>query len=172
MRPGPKITWQPEAFFRFAATLAPASDQDTANRAFETLLWGLAQSGVTVLDDRIASAVFGGIIDQAKLSIIQQHAAYEESLSRKYGESIESVLERVPRLQQPLAALQLANERAESESGLKFVAQAIAKEAVKRAETAETELSQVQRFRRKLLDKQDRAAKRKRKARSGRKKKR
>ncbi|MGC2742926.1 MAG: hypothetical protein WA672_07045, partial [Candidatus Angelobacter sp.] len=172
LRPGPKITWQPEAFFRFAATLAPASDQNTANRAFETLLWGLAQSGVTVLDDRVASAVFGGIIDQAKLSIVQQHAAYEQSLSRKYGEPIESVLERVPRLQQPLAALQLANERAETESSLKAVAQAVAKEAVKRAETAETELSEVQRFRRKLQDKQDQAAKRKRKAHSGRKKKR
>jgi len=172
LRPGTKITWQPEAFLRFASTLAPTSDQEAADRAFETLVWGLAQSGMTVLDDRVASAVFGGVIDQAKLTIVEQHAAYEQSLSRKYGEPIESVLERVPRLQQPLAALQLANERAEAESSLRSAAQAIANEAVKRAGTLETELEEVQRFKRKMEEKKTEAQRRKRKARSHRKGKR
>jgi hypothetical protein len=148
----------------------PTSGQEDADRAFETLVWGLAQSGVTVLDDRIAGAVFGSVIDQAKLTISQQHAAYEQALARKYGESIERALERVPRLQQPLAALQLANERAETESNLRLAAQALASEAVKRAGTLEKELVEIQRFRKKMEQKKAEASKRKRKAQSHRKK--
>src|ERR1035441_770234 len=97
--PGQKITWQPEAFMRFAATLARTSDQKAADRAFDTLLWSLAQSGVVVLDDRIVANVFGGVIDQAKLTIAEQHAAYDKVLGDKYGEPIEKVLDRVPVLQ-------------------------------------------------------------------------
>ncbi len=170
--PGQKITWQPEAFMRFAATLAPTSDQKAADRAFDTLLWSLAQSGVVVLDDRIVASVFGGVIDQAKLTITEQHAAYEKALGDKYGEPIEKVFERVPAVQQPLAALQLANERAAKESELKETAQAIATEANRRAKAAESELADVQRYRRKLQEKQKEAEQRKRKGRSKPRKKR
>jgi hypothetical protein len=170
--PGPKITWQPEAFMRFAATLAPVTDQGAADRAFETLLWSLAQAGVVVLDDRIAASVFGGVIDQAKLTIAEQHAAYDKALGAKYGEPIEKVLERVPALQQPLAALQLANERADKESELREIAQAVASEANKRAKRAETELASVQRYQQKMQQKQMQAQQRKRKARSKPKRKR
>jgi hypothetical protein len=164
--PGQRITWQPEAFMRFAATLAPTSDQAAADRAFDMLLWPLAQSGVVVLDDRIAVTVFGGVIDQAKLTITEQHAAYEKALGEKYGEPIEKVLERVPALQQPLAALQLANERAAKESELREMAQAAALEANRRAKTAETELASVQRYQKKMHEKQREAEKRKRRGRS------
>ena len=157
---------------RFAATLAPTSDQKAADRAFDTLLWSLAQSGVVVLDDRIVASVFGGVIDQAKLTITEQHAAYEKALGDKYGEPIEKVFERVPAVQQPLAALQLANERAAKESELKETAQAIATEANRRAKAAESELADVQRYRRKLQEKQKEAEQRKRKGRSKPRKKR
>ena len=170
--PGQKITWQPEAFMRFAATLAPVTDQDAADRAFETLLWSLAQSGVVVLDDRIAASVFGGVIDQAKLTIAEQHAAYDKALGAKYGEPIEKVLERVPALQQPLAALQLANERAAKESDLREMAQAVATEANRRAKRAEDELASVQRYKQKMQQKQNQALQRKRKGRSKPKRKR
>jgi hypothetical protein len=171
IRSGPKITWHPEAFIRFASTLAPTSDQDAANRAFEVLLWSLAQSGVTVLDERVAASVFGGVIDEARLNIREQHKLYEEVLGAKYGESLEKVLEHVPPLYQPLAALQLANETAARESELRAQAQTVSAEAVKRATVAEAELSNVQRYRRKLREKQEEGQKRKRKARSKKKKK-
>jgi SIR2-like domain len=168
---GPKITWHPEAFIRFASTLAPASDQNAADRAFEVLLWSLAESGVTVLDERVAAGVFGGVIDEAKLNIREQHKVYEEVLGTKYGKSLEEVLDRVPPVHQPLAALQLANERAARESELRGQAQTAAAEAVKRAAAAEDELSTLQRYRRKLLEKQNEGKRRKRKALSKRKKK-
>jgi SIR2-like domain len=164
-----KITWQPEAFVRFASTLAPMPDEDAANRAFEVLLWSLAQSGVTVLDERVITGVFGGIIDQARMSITEQHHAYEEVLGAKYGESIEKVLERVAPSYQPLAALQLANERAELEAQLRTTAEQKAREATKRAATAETELSAVQVYRRKVRDKQEKGKRRKRRGRSKKK---
>jgi hypothetical protein len=169
---GQRITWQPEAFMRFAATLAPAADQEAADRAFETLLWSLAQSGVVVLDDRIATNVFGGIIDQARLVIGEQRAAYEKSLGEKYGEPIEKVLERVAPLQQPLAALQLANELAAKEAQLREVAQVTAAEANKRAKAAESELAELQKYRQKLREKQKKAEQRKRKGQSKPKRKR
>jgi hypothetical protein len=123
------------------------------------------------LDERVAAGVFGGVIDEARLSIREQHKAYEEVLGAKYGQSMEEVLERVPAVHQPLAALQLANERAARESELRAKAQAVAAEAVKRATVAEDELSTVQRYRRKLQEKHKKGQKRKRKARSQKKKK-
>lgn len=64
-----RITWQPEAFLRFASTLSAGGDSAAASRAFDSLLWGLAQSGLSLLDEKDAEKVFGGIIDQAIIDI-------------------------------------------------------------------------------------------------------
>jgi hypothetical protein len=106
------------------------------------------------------------------LTISDQRAAYEKALGDKYGEPIDRVLERVPVLQQPLAALQLANEMAAKELELRETAQAIAMEASKRAKAAEMELASLQRYRSKLQEKQRKAEQRKRKGRSKGKRKR
>ena len=42
------------------------------------LLWSLAQTGVSVLDDRVALEVFGGVIDQARLTLTEERAAYDK----------------------------------------------------------------------------------------------
>ena len=102
---GRRITWTSEAFVRFASTLGVASDQESADRAFDMLLWSLAQAGVSVLDDRVAVDVFGGVIDQARLTVTEERAAYDSVLGEKYGEPIQSVLDRVPRLQLPLGCI-------------------------------------------------------------------
>jgi hypothetical protein len=169
IRQGPKITWQPEAFLRFASTLIPITDEKAAEKAFGTLMWSIAQSGVTVLDSRVATRVFGGIIDQAQLTISEQHIAYDQVLADKYGSS-EMLMEQVPALDRPLVALQLANERAERESAMRVTAQAIAAEEKTRAARAEAELADLQKFRKKLQEKQNQAAQRKRKNRSRKKK--
>ena len=165
-----RITWTSEAFVRFASTLGVASDQDSADRAFDMLLWSLAQAGVSVLDDRVALGVFGGVIDQARLTVMEERAAYDNVLGDKYGEPIQSVLDRVPKLQLPLAALQLANERAVHETALRSQAQNIAGEAVKRAKVAEEKLKGVERYRRKQEQKRLKEQKRVRKAKSSTKK--
>ena len=171
IRPGVTITWQPEAFLRFASTLIPASGKEAAERAFSTLLWTIAQTGLTVLDDRLAVRVFGGIIDQAKLLISEQHIVYDEVLAEKYGTPIEKLIDQVPQLDRPLVALQLANERAEKESMLRSVAVAIAAEEKRRASKAEAELEKVGKLRKKLQVKEQQATARKRKNRSRKKRK-
>ena len=167
---GRRITWTSEAFVRFASTLGVASDQESADRAFDMLLWSLAQAGVSVLDDRVAVDVFGGVIDQARLTVTEERAAYDSVLGEKYGEPIQSVLDQVPRLQLPLVALQLANERAVHETALRNEAQNIAGEAVKRAKVAEERLKGVERYRRKQEQKRQKHEKRVRKAKSSAKK--
>ena len=167
---GAKITWQPEAFLRFASTLAPVADEQAAEKAFGTLMWTIAQSGLTVLDSRVAATVFGGIIDQAQLTIAEQHSAYDQVLADKYG-STQAVMEQAPALDRPLVALQLANERAERESAMRVAAQDSAAQAKSRAARAESELEELQRFRKKLQAKQNEATQRKRKNRSRKKRK-
>jgi hypothetical protein len=163
-----KITWQPEAFLRFASTLAPVADEQAAEKAFGTLMWTIAQSGLTVLDSRVAAAVFGGIIDQAQLTIAEQHSAYDQVLADKYG-STQALMAQVPELDRPLVALQLANERAEKESALRIAAQEATALAKSQAARAESELEALQKFRKKLQQKQNEAAQRKRKNRSRKK---
>lgn len=169
--PGQRITWRPEAFLRLLATLAPTIDQAAADKAFEALVWSLAQSGITVLDDRVVAQVFGGVIDQAKLTIQNEHVGYEKVLASKYGEPMDSVMNRVPPSQQPLAALQLANERSAKEAELRSFAQKTAEEATKQLAVAKAELRQLARFKQKLTKKQRQADQRKRKALSNTKRK-
>jgi hypothetical protein len=155
---------------RFASTLLPSTDEDAAERAFSTLLWTIAQSGLTVLDDRIAVGVFGGVIDQAKLLISDQHAAYDQALSEKYGTPISKVLDQVRPIDRPLAALQLANERAEQEAIQRATAEKQVVAETLRASRAEAELAKLEKFRAKLQKKQNESAARKRKSRSKKKK--
>ncbi len=147
---GTRITWQPEAFLGFASTLAPAADPQAADQAFETLLWGLAQSGLSVLDEDIVVRVFGGVIDQATLQIAEQRQRYHETIEEKYGEPLESVLARVSPQNRPLAALQLANEMGEALEKTRHRAEGAADVERRRAELAERKLSEVERFRKKM----------------------
>ncbi|MDR3741962.1 MAG: SIR2 family protein [Terracidiphilus sp.] len=171
VQPDLKVTWPPESFLRFASTVLPATDQESAEVAFETLLWTIAQSGLTVLDDRIAAQVFGGVIDQSTLLVTDQHAAYDRALSEKYGTSVESVLGQVPPLYKPLAALQLANEKAQKEAKDREAAIGLVAAEKARASKAEAELAELRQFRSKLQKKQKQAESRRRKNRSKRKKK-
>lgn len=149
-----RITWQPEAFVKFAATLVSSSDSQSADRAFEIILWALAQSGLNILDDNLVMAVFGGVIDQASLTNDNVRQVYEENLATKYGETRESVLARISPAYRPMAAVQLANEAAQIETARRQQAQQAAEVAAKRAETAEQELSKLKKFRQKLSRKE------------------
>lgn len=157
-----KITWPSDAFMKYASTLAPAVDAKSANQAFETLLWELAQSGVTMLDEKIVAAVFGGIIDQAKLSIIEQLHTHEDVLADKYGESEESILRRISLINLPVVAIQMATEAADAQAKRAKSAEIASKAAQQSKMAAEKELGKVQRFKRKMIQKQwERKAKKK-----------
>ncbi len=154
---GLRVTWQPEAFLRFAATLCPIADPDAVDRAFETLLWEFAQSGVDLLTEKEAIDVFGGVIDQANITIQQELSEYENALARLYGESADSVLKRIPPLDRPLAAIQIAREaaqlhaqRAEVAEMEKATALRHASAAQKKLTEVQSELGKVEKFRRKM----------------------
>jgi len=153
---GPRITWQPEAFLRFTSTLSFAADGHSSDHAFEALLWGLAQSGLSLLDEKTIQSVFGGAIDQAQINIEQERQLYEDTLEKKYGESLDQVMARLSPSNRPWAALQLANEMAQSLARQHRLAQASAAREKKRAELAEKQLREVERFRRKMEDKRQR----------------
>lgn len=150
LEPSSKITWQPEAFVSFVSTLSHASDSNSANQAFETLLWGFAQAGVSLLDDKMLVDTFGGIIDQATLSLKEQQELYDNTVFEKYGESAERVLERISPLNRPMAAAQLLSEMTQIESKKKEIALKAAADALARACSAEKKLAEVERYRRKM----------------------
>lgn len=146
-----KITWQPEAFLRYSATLSLGIDGLSAERAFDTILWSLAQSGLNLLDDKIINSVFGGVIDQSVISSDSIDQLYEQNLAIKYGESRENVLKRINPKDRPMAVIQMANENAQIEIEKRKLAEEANVEATKRAKKAENELEKLQYYRKKLL---------------------
>ena len=167
---GAKITWQPDAFLSFASTLSTQADISTATSdAFETLLWNLAQSGLSLLDEKIISSVFGGIIDQATLKTTEEQQRYKETIEEKYGEPIESVLARVHPSNRPLASIQLANEIAQQEAKRAKLAEAREVAASKRATDAEKKLKEVERYRKKMDAKKERGRRKAKKQKSKKK---
>lgn len=156
---GEKITWQPDSFLRFASTLSPTIDSEAADEAFETLLWNLAQSGISLLDEKEISTVFGAIIDQASLNILEQREMYAKTIEEKYGEPLASVMQRVKPMYRPLAAIQIANEMAQVQEERFKKEELRADEESKRADTAEKKLKEVEHFRKKLEAKKARPKK-------------
>lgn len=156
---GMVITWQPQAFLSFASTLCAVPAADLAAQAFDGLLLGLAQSGLTLLSDETLALVFATVIDQARLDMEELNSAYQETLHTKYGEPLGKVLERVPAPYHPLAVTQLAAEIIQTETNRRLVAEKIAKEAEERVRRSESELEKVRKYRARLLRKQSKRRK-------------
>ncbi len=156
---GARITWQPGSFFNFASTICSGAEPEEADKSFEAILMNVAESGLNLLDDETLGQVFGGIIDQASLSIKEERDKYGKGIEEKYGESPDSIMARIAPLDRPMAALQIANEVAELESEKRKAAEGISASAVKRAASAEKELASVKKFRLKWIRKQSRPKK-------------
>ncbi len=166
---GDRITWQPESFFHFVSTICKADESIEAEKAFETVLMAVAESGVNLLDDETLAEVFGGVIDQAELSIHEQRDLYRTGLEEKYGESPEEILNRMNPANRPIAVIQFANEAAQMEAARRISAEKSGGVASKRADSAERELERIKRFRLKYLRKQ--SSRKKHKIKSKKKKK-
>jgi hypothetical protein len=152
-----RITWQPEAFLRFAATLPSAESMESSD-AFGTILWAVAEAGVSLVDEQTVATVFGGLIDGAKVKLEEQKQLYEQTLAEKYGESASAVLERLRPSARPMAALQLTHELLTQEGTRRAAAEAVAENEKRRRDAAERELRELARLKRKL----DKKASRKR----------
>ena len=162
---GAIITWQPEAFLAFATTLAHAGTENV-DRAFDLILWGLAESGIDLLSSEKVVRVFGDRIEQATINIVEQRQLYEANLQTKYGEPLESVLQRVQPIERPLAAIQIASEIAQAEMKRREYAEAQAASAERRAKVAEAKLKELDRFRQKMEAKKQRGRRRSKKQKS------
>jgi hypothetical protein len=168
---GFKLTWLPEAFLCFVSTLGSQTDADLADAAFEGLMWSIAQSGLSLLAEREIKQAFSDVIDQAVLDIKEQNQVYGEILKNKYSESPESVMRRLNPIDQPLAAIQFANETAEIEKQKRAAAERAATDEKKRANHLEKELESVERYRKKMEAKKERSKSSKRKPSKKKKKK-
>lgn len=157
---GLRITWQPEAFLNFASTLSPISGSDAANRAFEIILWNLAKSGISLISEDMIQRVFGGVIDQATLSIEGMRQEYDENLAQKYGESSENLIAKIEPSDRPLAIIQLANEIIEADVQRRKYAEKNAEDVTNKFKTVEKLLLKVERYRKKMEKKQQSRRKR------------
>ena len=168
-----RVTWQPEAFLRFASSLWGFENPPSVDAAFETIVWNLAQQGFSLLEERSVEALLGGIIDQSNLKLVEMKEQYNQTLAKKYGESIDSVVARLNPIDQPIAVIQLANEMRLHEEARRGFAEERAEVEKKRADAAESSLREVETFRRKMIMKQERGRTkaRKNKARSKSKRK-
>lgn len=146
----PRITWQPQAFLNFTSSLPLGEDMEKADRAFEAILWEIAESGISLLDEKTVLNVFGGIIDQAKLDGIELRQSYEENLAKKYGESIESVLGRISPINRPLATIQLLNEILDAETEKRKEAESLGAAERKKVKHLEEKLKKVDKYLKKI----------------------
>jgi hypothetical protein len=153
---GARITWQPDSFFNFISTICSGTELEESDKSFEAILLNVAESGLSLLDDETIGQVFGGIIDQASLSIKEERAKYGKIIEEKYGESPDSIIARIAPVDRPMAALQIANEVAELESERRKTAEETSTSALRRAVLAEKELESVKKFRLKWIKKQSR----------------
>ena len=165
---GETITWRPEAFVRFASTLFPASDVAASDRAFDTLIWSVAQAGLTVVEQSVAERVFGGAIDQASIDFQQEKDHYAALLSEEYPEIEKSFLCNVPVVDRPVVRTQLAFQAAMKESQRREAAEAQRDAALREKKLLEAELGPLRKYAKKLQKRSQRAKRRKRRNRSRR----
>jgi hypothetical protein len=170
------ITWRPEAFFRFISTIQPIDREQSLEVAFESALWKFAEVGLSIIDEETVRKVFGGVIDQSQLITAEQEQIYEEGLRQKYGESIDSVLSKVPYSDKFLAIIQIQHEMLQREDVKRKEAEEGNKKAIERANKAEKEmkkmeeeLSKLKRYQKKIMEKRNNAKRKKRNAESRKK---
>jgi hypothetical protein len=140
------VTWPTIGFLRFASTLSGTADQSSADRAFQTLLLNCARSGLNILDEENINRVFGSRIDQDTIELSEELEIYSDTIKERYGDSPEAVLRRVSPTSRYMAAIQLANEAAQTQQDRLEMLEVAHQAALKRAEAAEKRLAQLARF--------------------------
>lgn len=166
-----RITWPTTGFLRFASTLSSASDRISADEAFQTLLLNCARSGLNIMPEESITRVFGSRIDQDTIVLSEQLEVYTDIIEERYGDSPDAVLKRISPTNRYMAAVQLANEAAQTQTGRLAAAEALAKVALKRATEAEKRLVRLQKFEEKMIAKASKGKRtaRKQKARQAKK---
>ena len=166
---GDAITWRPEAFVRFASTLFPETDRAASERAFDMLVWSVAQAGLCVVEESVAERVFGRPIDEATVDFERERTNYAELLSEEYADIEQSFLVNVPVIERPIVGAQLAFQAARKETQRREAAEGQRDAALQEKKLLEAELRPLRKFAKKLKEKSQKAARRKRRNRSRKK---
>jgi hypothetical protein len=153
---GLRITWPTISFLNFANTLFPQQKDGSSERSFETLLFDLSRSGLNLLDDNLVDSVFSGIIDETTISLNEQRGIYEKTLSEKYGEDPELVLNKLSSIYRPMALIQLVKEMAENAKESESLVKDQLQKSILREKQVETELRKVEKYRNRALRKENR----------------
>jgi Skp family chaperone for outer membrane proteins len=169
---GRPITWQPEAFLAYGGTLVPSTMSASSDRAFEVILASIAQSGISPISEATIAEVFGSVIDQASIELEEQRDAMVEILGDKYGEKPGDVLRRLPPSRRLIATIQMSRELVDRQRELLDESRQGRVEVERAARKAQAELDAVDRYRKKVAERQALNERRKRQARSGVSKKR
>jgi len=165
------ITWQPEEFVKFMFTLPSIVDTKSADRAFEAILLSIAQSGLSLISDKVVSSVFGGVIDQTRINLIEQRQEYHDTIGSKYGESPEQVLERLAPRYRLIAGVQFAEERAQVEAIRRIKAEKKSEEVIQELKALKKTVEKFDNLKKKLEDRKAKSKRKSRKNKSGGKKK-
>jgi cell envelope opacity-associated protein A len=115
-----------------------------------------------VLDERVVEKVFGGQIDQAQISMIEQQRVYQNTFcEERYRVPVDKLVDQISPKDRPLAAIQLANEMLQRQAEqLRNLEHKVLLDD-KRRRQLEGELEKVERFRKKMEAKQKRPKKKK-----------
>jgi hypothetical protein len=165
-----RITWQPQAFWTFASTVCDATPPELAEQAFDRLVLNIAQAGISLIDNDTIVRVFGKAFDEVNLDIKALHDAYKETLEEKYGESIESVMARVPVSDKPFAVKGLAIEIVQNEAAQRHQAETERKRIEEKLKKTEKDLVGLEKYRTKMMRQQSKRKKKKKKKNIGKKK--
>lgn len=171
VEPGTIITWRPEAFLSFASTLSPTTEV-SESQAFESILFGIAQAGKSLLSEDLIESIFADVIDQASLELSEQREIYAATLAQKYGDPPEDIISSVKPSCRLVTAVQIANEMALFQSTMRQFGEKKIKDLTKRAEEAESKLKDLGKYRRKKLAKKEKSVQIQKKAKRKRRKKR
>lgn len=166
-----RITWQPDAFMGYARTLVGSDESLSAETAFQSVLWAVAQSGLQVIPDVVLESAFGRVIDQDTLQVEEQRETYARVLGDKYGEHPDDVIRRLPLADRLPAASRMNRELVDRQAQDLRLAQARNAETERRARAAESTAADLSAFKRRLSDHKALAARRRRQKGLGRKRK-
>jgi len=150
-----RITWPSISFINFANSLFSNMKDGSVDRSFETLVYELSRSGINLLDDRIIETVFSNVIDQTKINLLEQRGIYERTLSEKYGEDPELLISRMSSIYRPMAIIQLLSEMAVNATENENTAKEQLQKSQAREKQAITDLRKVEKYRNRVLRKEN-----------------
>jgi len=164
-----KITWKPEAMYRFMTLFAAAPAQEAF--FYACMLQDFYYSGFDIVDQKAIEHYAGPMIRQARMQVKQERAQYETLLGKKQYQAFSEGFERVPDDQKPFYSIQFAYYIARREGQRRQDAERQAGEAVRAATRAERSATLSEKEREALRRKSSRSEEKRRKSRKDKRRK-